>query len=345
MSKERDYFAENLAMLVSSGMDVLGAVSALRAGARSGRFKRQLGHVADDIYEGHSLSSALQKKNMASAHTISLLRIGERSGRLAENLAVVAVQAEKDRQFRSKLRSAMMYPTFVLSLTVIVGVGIAWFILPRLSSVFASLDVKLPVITQWLIGAGGFLNSYGAVAIPILALAAVVFFYFIFRFQKTKFIGQTLLFNVPGIKRMLQEIEVARAGYLLGSLLEAGLPIVEAVRALAEASAFSMYRRLYMDLAERIDEGNSFTRSLTEMRDARLFPLQVQQMIAAGERSGRLSDALQKIGVQYEARSDTTTKNLAVILEPILLIIVWVGVMFVALAVILPIYSLIGGIR
>ena len=81
------------------------------------------------------------------------------------------------------------------------------------------------------------------------------------------------------------------------------------------------------------------------MRDARLFPLQVQQMIAAGERSGRLSDALQKIGVQYEARSDTTTKNLAVILEPILLIIVWVGVMFVALAVILPIYSLIGGIR
>jgi len=345
MRKERDYFAENLAMLVSSGMDVLGAVNAIRAGARSTRFKRELGQIADDIYEGNTLSFALQKMRLTSAHTISLLRVGERSGRLAENLTVVAAQAEKDRQFHSKLRSAMMYPVFVLSLTVVVGIGIAWFILPRLSSVFASLDVKLPVITQWLIGVGNFLNSYGAVAIPILALAAVVFFYFIFRFHKTKFIGQALLFGVPGIKRMLQEIEVARTGYLLGSLLEAGLPIVEAVRTVAEASAFDMYRRFYLDLAARIDEGNSLERSLIEMRGTRLFPLQVQQMIAAGERSGRLADALMKVGVQYEARSDTTTKNLAVILEPVLLILVWVGVMFVALAVILPIYSLIGGIR
>lgn len=346
MSNEKDYFIESVSMMVGSGMDILTSLRAIENETRSRRFKKIIGRLWNAIYEGSPLSEALARLRLASPHVISLIHIGERSGRLAENLDMVALQSERDRIFKSKLRSAMMYPLFVLGLAAVVGVGIAWFILPRLATVFASLHVKLPLITQLLITAGNFLQTYGSIAIPVFLAAMFAVFFLIFWFSKTKWIGQKLLLRVPGVNKLLQEIEIARMGYLLGTLLEAGVPIVEATRSLAEATTFVMYRALYRTLAQMLEEGNPFEKSFAALRGARrLVPVPVQQMIVAGEQSGRLAEVLRKIGERYEGRTDTTTKNLAVILEPVLLVVVWVGVMFIALAVILPIYSLIGNIR
>ena len=346
MAKENDYFIENLAMLIGSGMDLLAAIRANQNETRSRRFKKTLGRLYDIVQEGTTLASALERMRMASPHIISLIRIGEKSGQLVQNLNVVAQQSERDRAFRSKLRSAMMYPMFVLTLSVVEGIGIAWFILPRLADVFSSMKVELPAITRALIAVGNFLQAYGTIAIPIALAGMATVFYFVFIFSKTRIIGQTLLLRSPGIKRLLQEIELARMGYLLGTLLEAGVPVVEAIRSLADATTFIAYRTLYRAIAQMAEEGNSFQRSFEALRGVRrIIPIGVQQMIVAGEQSGRLAEVSRKIGAQYEARIDTTTKNLSVILEPILLVIVWVGVMFVALAVILPIYSLIGSIR
>lgn len=346
MSKEKDYFIESVSMMVGSGMDILASLRAVEHETRSRRFKKIIDRLWDVVYEGTALSEALARFHMASPHAVSLIRIGEKSGRLAENLAMVALQSERDRMFKSKLRSAMMYPIFVLTVAAVVGAGIAWFILPRLATVFASLHAELPAITRALIAAGNFLNVYGSIAIPTALAALFILLFFLFWFSKTRFIGQKLLLLLPGIKKLLQEIEIARMGYLLGTLLEAGLPVVEAVRSLAEATTFASYRELYVTLAQLIEEGNSFEKSFTALRGARrLISVPVQQMIVAGEQSGRLAEVLRNIGQRYEARTDTTAKNLAVILEPILLVVVWVGVMFIALAVILPIYSLIGSIR
>lgn len=346
MNKEKDCFIESVSMMVGSGMDILASLRAVEHETRSRRFKKIISRLWDAVNEGSALSEALARFHLASPHAVSLIHIGEKSGRLAENLAMVALQSERDRMFKSKLRSAMMYPVFVLTLSVIVGAGIAWFILPRLATVFVSLHAELPAITRALIAAGNFLQAYGSIAIPAFLVAIFTLFFLIFGFSKTRFIGQKLLLLLPGIKKLLQEIEIARMGYLLGTLLEAGLPIVEAVRSLAEATTFVSYRTLYRTLAQMLEEGNSFEKSFSALHGVRhLIPIPVQQMVVAGEQSGRLAEVLRKIGERYEARTDTTTKNLAVILEPILLVVVWVGVMFIALAVILPIYSLIGSIR
>lgn len=346
MSSERDYFIESVSMMVGSGMDILASLRAVEHETRSRRFKKIISRLWDAVNEGSALSEALARFHLASPHAISLIRIGEKSGRLAENLAMVALQSERDRMFKSKLRSAMMYPLFVLGLAVIVGSGIAWFILPKLATVFASLHAELPFMTRALIAAGNFLQAYGSIAIPVALGAFFLIFFFVFIFSKTKWIGQKFLLHIPGVNKLLQEIEIARMGYLLGTLLEAGLPVVPAVRSLAEATTFLSYHALYGGLAQMIEEGNSFEKSFKALAGVRrLIPMPVQQMIVAGENSGRLAEVLRNIGQRYEARTDTTTKNLAVVLEPILLVVVWVGVMFIALAVILPIYSLIGSIR
>jgi type II secretory pathway component PulF len=142
------------------------------------------------------------------------------------------------------------------------------------------------------------------------------------------------------------EVEVARFGYLLGTLLDAGLPVTKAIDSLAGASDVIRYKKFYLALRESIDMGNSFQKSFALYKDInKLVPPPIQQLIISGEQSGNLNKTLIKVGQVLEEKSDTTTKNLTIIMEPILLVIVWAGVVTVAFAVILPIYSLVGGLN
>jgi type IV pilus assembly protein PilC len=346
LSKERDYFSENLALLVSSGMPMLEALDATEEGLTSVRMKRMIASVRADLEAGAPLWKALQTTGMFPQHAVSLLRLGEESGKLTDNLVIVTGEMQKNREFKSKLRSAMMYPLFVLGVTLVVGIGIAWFILPKLATVFASLHIALPLVTRILIRGGAFLNTHGTTAVPLFLLALGAVYWLMFVNPATKWMGQRTMFVVPGVGSLIQEVELARFGYVLGTLLNAGLPIVQALESLRGSSELPQYKKLYMHFAVQIEEGNSFQKSFASYPHlGRLIPRPVQQLIIAGERSGSLPQTLIKIGQSFETKSDTTIKNLTVILEPILLVIVWLGVVAVAMAVILPIYSLVGSLN
>jgi type II secretory pathway component PulF len=239
----------------------------------------------------------------------------------------------------------MMYPIFVFSFTLVVGVGVAWFILPRLATIFNGLRIELPWITKLLINFGKWLSAHGATAIPLIFIASGVVLYFIFFYPRTKFIGQKILFRIPVINKLLLELEMSRFGYLLGTLLEAGIPITASLNSLVQATTFYDYRKLYTHLQTQIDEGSNFQKSLSSFSaSARFIPMPVQGMISAGEQSGTIAKTLLHIGENFSAKTETTAKNLTTLLEPMLLIIVWFGVMGVSLAVFLPIYNLIGGL-
>lgn len=346
MNKDREYFTENLAMLMDSGVDLLNALQSLEVEVRTKSMKKTIANIITDIDAGSTLSQAMTVSKLLPSSSIALLQIGESTGQLPENLNLIATQSQKERAFRSKIRSAMMYPIMVLSLTMLIGLGIAWFILPKLAQVFTELKLKLPWITKVLIDFGVFLGKYGAVAVP-LALAvitSVIFFTFIY--DKTKFIGENILFALPVIKKLIQEVEIARFGYLLGTLLDAGIPILEALDSIYASPSIHSYKKLYKHLLDNIREGNTFKKSFSEFKHStKYIPNFVQQIIAAGEYSSNLSKALLKIGVVYDEKTENNAKNLTVILEPIMLIAISAGVLGVAVAVILPIYSLVGGIN
>jgi len=346
LSRDIDYFIENLSMLVASGMPIVNALSSIIEEVHTKRMKEILEEIKLDIEGGSPIWKSLQKSELFKDHTISLIRLGEKSGKLVENLKVVSVEEEKGRMLKSKLRSATMYPIFVLSVTLIIGIGIAWFILPKLALVFTQLHLKLPLITKILIDTGVFLGKYGQYVVPLIIIFLIVLFYFLFFFKKTKIIGQYILFHIPGIKQLMKEVEIARFGYLLGTLLQAGLPVNLALESLSNATDFIVYRNFYTYMSKSIEEGYSFQKSFTTYENiSRLIPSPILQLIIAGEKSGNLSKTLLKVGEMFEEKSDTTTKNLTIILEPILLVFVWLGVVAVALAVILPIYGLVGGLN
>ncbi|MFH1855054.1 MAG: type II secretion system F family protein [bacterium] len=346
MGQDRVYFIENLAMLLSSGMSIITALNSIEAGVKSRGMKNIIKELKSEVNEGIPVWRAIDNTRLLSAHSISLIKIGEESGRLPANLKVIAIQNQKERMFKSKVTSALLYPVIVLFFTLIVGIGIAWFILPKLSGTFKSLDLKLPVTTKILLSFGDFLDKNGMIVVPVGLILLSVLFYFIFFFGKTKFLGQKIIFRIPGIGTLIQQVELSRFGFVLGTLLSAGMPLVNALASLEEISGYFAFKKFYIFLKKNIELGNSFKKSFISYKHSdRLIPFPVQQMIVAAEQSGGLEDTLLAIGNNFEEKTDITTKNLSAILEPILLFVIWAVVVFVALSVITPIYSLLGGIH
>jgi type II secretory pathway component PulF len=343
--KDREYFVENLALLLKAAVPLGQALESLKQTSRNRQMKGALQEMQADIEAGISLSQSIEKTGLVSAQTMALVELGEQSGHLVENMQLAAQQEEKRHIFHAKVRSALIYPSFVLGLTVLVGLGVAWFLLPKLATTFSQLHVSLPAVSRAMIGLGVFLKEHGVIAVPIFFAAAGIVGYILFAAPKTKFIGQRLLFLVPGISRLMREVEVAQFGYLLGTLLDAGLPITRSLNLLAGSSRSIDHQKLYAYLENSLQDGQTFGQSLKAYKKiSKLLPPAVQQMVIAGEQSGSLSQVLGTIGRTYEAKADVTTQNLQAILEPMLLVVVWIGVMVVAVAVIVPIYSLVGGL-
>lgn len=346
LSSKRGYLIENLATLVDAGINISEALLIISSGVKNKAFKDLLGRIKEGVDAGFSLWESFEKTNIFSNRDISLIMIGENSGRLAENLNILSLQHQKEKIFRYKVYSALMYPALVLFMMLIIAVGMSWFLLPKLSTVFTQLGSELPFITRVMISVGDFFGQYGAIFFPVFFVFLFFFFYFIFVHKKTKHIGQLFLFNFFSTRKLVLESELSRFGYILGTLLEAGFSITESLKLLNQASPFSFYGDFYLYLSESISEGISFKGSFDSYpKSERLIPASVQQIIFVGERSGKLPEMLLKIGKNYEEKLDITTRNLSVVLEPVLLIAVWIGVVVLALAIILPVYSLISNIN
>ncbi len=345
-SKEKEFFIENLVMLCESGMDIVRALESIEKELRHPRLKDIVKTLLGTISRGEPTWKALEQTQLFRPHVIALIRLGEQSGRLFENLAVIAVQQKKEASFQSKVRSALMYPVFILSVSALVGIGVTWFILPNLARIFFQLNLELPLMTKLLLSFGIFMGQYGLFAAPVMLLAAGAIVYFLFFFKKTKVIGQKLLFHTPGISGVIQQIEIARMSFIMGSLLKAGVPITDALSSLRDTAAFLPYSKLYAHLTDAVERGNSLQKSFASFGNAKaLIPTPIQHMIVAGEQSGRLAETFLRISQIFEEKTEDATKNIATIMEPILLLVVWCAVVGLALAVILPIYGLIGGVN
>lgn len=343
MDNEKDYFLDDLSMMIASGTDVALALGSIQTEIHSSGLKKVISRMKEEVEGGETLWQALKNSNLLPASMVSLIRLGEQSGKLSDNLKLVVLQQQKWRQYKAKVVTAISYPVFVFCITLIVGLGVSWFILPRLADVFSQLRIKLPLTTQVLIQVGQFLGLWGWLVVPAFVLSLLLLIYFLFINKKTNFFGQALLFRMPSLWRLILEAELSRVGFTLGTLLKSGLSITESLESLISGSAIYIFRNFYISLKQSIEVGNSFKSSFSAFKNTnQLIPIPIQQIIINAENSGNLPEAFLSIGTTYEAKTENTTQNLIVFLEPVLLIIVWLGVLFVAFSVIVPIYSLVG---
>lgn len=346
IKSETDFFLENLSLMIDANIPLSQALETLKNQVINPKFKKNITDIQDDVGNGLHLWEAFEKTKLLPSYTLSLIRIGEESGKLVENLKVANQQQQNDTILRARIKSALLYPSFVTFLMLVIGSGIAWFILPRLSAVFLNLKLNLPLPTKLLISLGQFLQNYGLFVIPLFFIILISLVYFLFFYKKTKSIGQKILFVIPGIKLLIQQVELARFGYMLSIMLNTGVPIVESVGLLEEVSDFVQYKKFYKYLKLNLDEGNSFKNIFYNYPNSTsLIPGHIQEMIIASQQSGKLQEVFLKLSKIYEEKSAESSKNLSIILEPILLVVVWFGVIGVALSVVLPLYQLVGGLQ
>lgn len=215
LGKERNFFLENFANLLNSGMPLLDSLTLVADEIKNKTLRTLVVKMAEDIGAGYSLADSMEKTELFSPHVIALVRIGQTSGRLNENIKIIVVEQKKSQEMNGKIRSALMYPGFVLVLVLVVGIGIAWFILPKLATVFNGLSLEIPAITRYLINFGQFLDQYGIIAVPCFFAFLACMIYLVFFNKKTRFVGEAFLFHCPGISRLMKESEIAKFGFLL----------------------------------------------------------------------------------------------------------------------------------
>jgi type IV pilus assembly protein PilC len=341
IGKERDYLVENLAMLLGSGMEVLLALETIRSEIRSPMLRKIILKTGQDVEEGSALWQALSDSNLFPDYIVALIHIGEETGQLNEKLKLIADQQKRQRLLRSRITSALSYPILIILLTFSVAIGISAFVLPRFVSLFGEMNKDLPLLTKGLVWSGNFFMLYGWLAVPLIFFIMAVAIFFVFVFPRTKFIGQWIFFHFPITNKMVQEIELSRFGSNLGTLLTAGLPLVMAMKAVVRSSNYYNYKKLYAFLAANIEDGQTFKESFDGFKNSRkLIPVSIQQMISSSEYSGNLAEILVNIGNIYDAKTEISAKNLTTMIEPIMLIIIGLGILGVALAIITPIYTL-----
>lgn len=353
-------FTRQLSTMISAGVPLARSLSALAADSESPYLREVITSITKDVEGGASLGDAFAKyPNVFSEVFVNMIRAGENGGILDEILKRLATQVEQDASIRKKIKSAMMYPVVILSVTVIAFFGIMLFIVPKIGSILLSLggpNAKLPSYTRALLSISNFCvhNTIvhaipGLGALPlisklpnllfILAILGVATIY-LRRYIKTpegKYKFHALLLRTPIIKVIILKIAIARFSRTFASLMSSGVSVLDALSVTGGAIGNKVIEAELKAAAQEVKNGKQLSEPLSHSKH---FPPIVSQMLAVGEETGQIDTVLVKVADFYEEEVSTMIDGLAAIIEPIMIIFLGAGVGLIAASVMGPIASL-----
>lgn len=335
--QEQILFAARLSLLIRAGVPILQSIRMIREQARSKSSQHVYTHVVTAIEHGTYLYVALEKfRRIFGDFAINIIQIGELSGTLQENLHYLGEELKKKQALQRKVRGALLYPAIVGLATVAISVMLTVFVFPKVTPIFKSLNFELPWMTRALIVVSSVLTHQWWLVLLVLfvLIAACVA---LLRIPRVKLFYHRHVLKLPAIGPLLQSYYLANITRTFGLLLKSEVPIVRAIKITADVTTNTAYKQVLRVLQTTITDGKNISTQLGE--DAKLFPPIMSQMIGVGESSGNLSQSLFFLADMYEAEVDDQSKNLSVILEPLLLIVMGLLVGFIAISIITPIYE------
>lgn len=340
---EKMIFARYLGVMIQSGIDLPRAMDVMAQQAQSSKFRAVLLSLGQEIRKGTSFSDALSMHpDVFPELFVSMIAVGEESGQLEEVLGILADQMEKEHTLRSRIRGAMVYPSIVVLVMFGVGIFMLMSIVPQLASVYRDAGVTLPPMTQVVIGTGEFLQRVWFLIPVFLILLVVLFRIFAASSFGKRAIAATLL-RFPIFSGLVQKVAAAQTARTLGSLVEAGVPIVRGINITASTLGNYYFRTSLERAAAVVQKGTPLHKALAQ--DSKLWPILLVELFAVGEETGKLGEVLAKIALFYEAEVENTTRNLSTIIEPLLMVVIGIVVGFFAVSMLQPMYSLVGAIQ
>lgn len=337
-SAQKIFLINNLRVMIKAGLSIVDALRILAEQTANKKLKKMLEDIGAEVNKGKTLSETLAKfPKLFPEIYVKMMAAGEVSGTLDKSLAEITEQMKKNYAMSSKIRGAMIYPAVIVIAVLGVGVEMIVFVLPKLLDLFSELNAQLPLATRILIVISHFLINYGLWLVIVL-IAAVIGFIFLKKRSKVKWNLHGLILRLPIFGRIAQQINLARFTITLSSLLKSAISIIEALEITAEVLNNVRYKQAILEAAKKVKTGQGLSESLENY--PRLFPPLVTQMILVGEKSGTTEDLLNELSIYYTDEVDQILKNISTIIEPVLMIFLGLVVAGLAIAIIMPMYSL-----
>lgn len=336
--KEKLFFVQQLGIMIQTGISLAVALKTLIQQTKNKNFKAILEDVESGVERGNLFSDGLDKyRNVFSELFINMIRAGEQTGKLEEVLKQLFVQMKKDHDIVSKVRSAMIYPSIVITAMILIGTMVVVYVIPNLMTIFKEMNAELPLATRILLKISDFITVYGLYLI-ILSIVGAITLLRVIHIPQGKFIYHRILISTPILGGIIKKINLARFCRTLSSLLKTDIAIVSSCDITSKVLGNELYKRALLSAKEKIKKGTTIHDSLSPY--GALFPPVILQMVSVGEETGALDTILEQSAAFFEDEVDQTMKNLPTIIEPVLILILGLGVAGMAVAVIMPLYSL-----
>ncbi len=329
-------FTRQLATMINAGLPLIQALTILEAQAKPA-MRKVVRRIQRDIEGGANLGEALGKHTKVfDTVFVALVRAGEAAGALDTILNRLADTLEKQKEFRAKTKGALIYPGIVFTAMVIIMFVMMIFVIPKMASLYEDFDAELPFMTQLLINMSNFMSQKWY----ILAGFAFLIGFVIRSWKKTpqgRYQYDTFMLKMPVMGPLRQKMLVTEFARTLSLMISAGISLLQALDIVVGGLDNDVYRQAVVQARQDVEKGRPLSRSLEKQV---LFPMLLPQMVAVGEETGQLDDVLEKLAKYYESETETAIKGLTTAIEPLIMVVLGVGVGFLIIAIIMPIYNL-----
>lgn len=337
--KELAIFFRQLATLIEAQVPITQSLIAIQEQS-SNRFMRVIvKEIADDVQEGMPFSESLSKHGDVFEPLIcNVIRAGEVSGNLQQSVSFVAESIEKNYQLTSKIRGALLYPAFVVSVAIIIGFLVITVILPKLTGIIKELNVEIPWYTKVIMFVGDFMAVYWwAVLIVIFGIIGGFIYYI--KTEAGRHEWDQAQLKIPIIGNLLRSIYLARFADNFSLMMVSGIPIVRALVVVSDVVGNSVYQAVILKSADEVKTGGHISSVLLRSPD---IPSIVSQMVRIGEETGKLGEVLKSVTRFYEQEVEKVSRNLTTMIEPVMIVLLGIGVAIMVFAILLPIYNIAG---
>ena len=337
-SGDKVLFAEELSTLVNAGVPIAQSLNMLEKQLANKRFKIAINELAKDVEGGLSLSTAMERHPVIfSSVFVHMVQAGEAAGTLDEALKNLAVQVAKDHDLIAKIRGAMIYPIVIMIAMSGAMIYMMLTVVPELSAMFADLGGELPASTKSLIFLSTLLGKYGVITFGVIFGCAYLFRRMEKNYLPLRKVIHKILLKLPVIGKLSVKVNVARFARTLGSLLNSGVNLPEALHIVSESTNNVVFKEAIDKTAEKVRNGSTIAEVI---KTYKIFPVLVPQMINVGEETGELPELLTKIANFYDREVDNITRNLTTLLEPMIMLLIGAMVGYLIISIITPIYSM-----
>ena len=334
--------SRQMSTLFEAQVSALKAFTILAGNVENALLGRKLNQIADEIKAGASISSALAKHPDAfSSFYVNMVRSGEESGKLTEVFSYLADYLDRQYALTVKTRNALIYPIFVVSIFIVVMALMFVLVIPKLSEIILESGQDVPFYTQIVIGISNFFVNYGIFVLILIGIGGVYLWY-LSRTRTGKEYLDRVKLTIPVIGKVYTKLYLARIADNMNTMLSSGIPIIRSIELTAAVVGSRVYQRILAESAEDVKNGKTFSEAVSGHKQ---IPPILVQMIKVGEESGSIGSILSTLAKFYKREVDDAVDTLVGLIEPVMIVVLGLGVGLLLVSVLLPIYNIAGGIQ